>query len=257
MLALVATALAGFVIDGGGAPRLAEAPSRALSFGFWSATLATSENNVAVLSVAAAAGATLAMALPILRSTLSASEAVRAFARGIRSGAYAVGILLLAWALAAVCKDLGTGQVVVRLLGDTLSPAAIPVATFCAAAGIAFSTGTSWGTMAMLIPVAVPLAHDTGEPIVLVITLAAILDGAIFGDHCSPISDTTLMSSIASGSDHLDHVVTQLPYAMTAMVIALLVGYLPTMQGTAAWIAYLGGALAVVAVLLVFGRRAA
>jgi Na+/H+ antiporter NhaC len=174
---------------------------------------------------------------------------------GAKTGLYGVSVLISAWALSRVCKDLGTASLLTALLGDTSWPNMIPLATFCAAALVAFATGTSWGTMAILIPTALPLAHAVGGGVLLTLTIAAVLDGAIFGDHCSPISDTTLMSSIGAGSDHVDHVVTQLPYAVSCMLVALGCGYLLVAIGVATPLAYLIGGMSLLGLLLCFGRR--
>ncbi|HMR73976.1 MAG TPA: Na+/H+ antiporter NhaC family protein [Polyangiaceae bacterium] len=254
-LVVVAT-LIGLVVDGGGAGTLSAQPTRALSVSFWRETLGASENNTQVLFIAAALGALCAIVLPALRKDLALKKGVRAFAQGAWAGVYAVFVLLLAWALAQVCKDLGTGPVVIAALGKSLPHAAVPAVTFLAAAAVAFSTGTSWGTMAILIPTALPIAHELGGMPLLILTVASVLDGAIFGDHCSPISDTTLMSSIAAGSDHLDHVGTQLPYACVVMCIALLGGYVPVALGAPIWLSYAACAALIVTVLFVFGRRA-
>ncbi|HQV32103.1 MAG TPA: Na+/H+ antiporter NhaC family protein, partial [Calditrichia bacterium] len=122
----------------------------------------------------------------------------------------------------------------------------IPLFVFITAAVIAFATGTSWGTMAILMPIAIPLAHQAptldpaiGEAhamLILLSTTAAVLAGATFGDHCSPISDTTIMSSMASGADHIDHVRTQLPYALTCGAVASFFGYIPAGYGISPYI---------------------
>ena len=105
---------------------------------------------------------------------------------------------------------------------------------------MAFATGTSWGTFALMVPIAVPLAAALGGPLPLY--LAAVLGGGVFGDHCSPISDTTIMSSMASSCDHVDHVRTQLPYALLGASIAILVGYLPAhVHGVPPWLLLLVG----------------
>lgn len=131
-----------------------------------------------------------------------------------------VTIVLFSLALGASLKDLGTGVFIAGLVGDYLPLALVVPMLFLAGALISFSTGTSWGTFAILIPIGVPLIQVFGLPPSLV--LAAILGGGVFGDHCSPISDTTAVSSIASGCDLLEHVRTQLPYALVAGSITLL-----------------------------------
>jgi Na+/H+ antiporter NhaC len=220
----------GFVVDGGGLSELRSAPEAWRSFGFWQRTVLGVQNGTRVLLVATAVGAVLAFLLP-LAGGARPRELAAGFFVGVRTAARASGILLMAWALAAVSSDLGTGRYLAAVVQGSLLPWAIPLLTFVVAALIAFSTGTSWGTMAMLLPSAATVAAGSGEPWLVTVTAAAVLDGAIFGDHCSPISDTTLMSSIAAGCDHLEHVRTQLPYASLAALVALGCGYMGTLAG--------------------------
>lgn len=129
-------------------------------------------------------------------------------------------VLLLALALGDVTSELGTGEYVARAVGGRVPvPALLPL-LFLTSGFIAFATGSSWGTFAIVLPLAVPLALDLGLP--LAPFVAAVLSGGIFGDHCSPISDTTIISSLAAATDHIDHVNTQLPYALTAGTAAAL-----------------------------------
>ncbi len=125
-----------------------------------------------------------------------------------------VVVLVLAFALGATCAALGTGPFVASLVERFLTPALVPALLFVAGALISFSTGTSWGTFAIMVPIGVPMVDPLGLSLPLV--LGAILSGGIFGDHCSPISDTTIVSSLASACDHITHVRTQLPYALLA-----------------------------------------
>lgn len=127
-------------------------------------------------------------------------------------------LMMFAFAIGDVTRALKTGDYVAGLASQFLVPAVVPVILFLASCFIAFSTGTSWGTFAIMIPIGVPVAAGMG--ISLPFILAAILGGGLFGDHCSPISDTTLVASMASACDHIDHVRTQLPYAVTAAAIA-------------------------------------
>jgi Na+/H+ antiporter NhaC len=132
----------------------------------------------------------------------------------------------------------------------------LPATVFLVAAAISFATGTSWGTMAILTPLAVPLALGAkiGDPGIIAATVAAILGGAVFGDHCSPISDTTIMSSMASSCDHVDHVRTQLPYAFFGGSVAVFVGYLPGAAfGIPPWLLLCVGVVVVVVCARVFG----
>ena len=137
-------------------------------------------------------------------------------------------LMMLAFAIGNLCKELGTGIYVASITQDWLSPSLAPAIIFLTSCFIAFSTGTSWGTFAIMISIAVPLAQAIDVNMYLAI--AAVLGGGVFGDHCSPISDTTLISSMASGSDHIDHVRTQLPYALftggLATIFYLTVGFI-------------------------------
>ena len=123
-------------------------------------------------------------------------------------------LILFAFAIGTVCKGLGTGVYVASVASDWVPASFVPLLVFILTCFIAFSTGTSWGTFGIMIPIAVPLANALGADVYMAI--AAVMGGGVFGDHCSPISDTTILSSMASASDHIDHVRTQLPYAMVA-----------------------------------------
>ncbi len=132
-------------------------------------------------------------------------------------------LMMLAFAISTVCKELHTGDYVAGIAKEWLSPSLVPFIVFLVACFIAFSTGTSWGTFAIMIAIAVPMAKTMDANVYM--TIAAALGGGVFGDHCSPISDTTILSSMASATDHIDHVRTQLPYALIAGSLAAL-GYL-------------------------------
>jgi len=119
-------------------------------------------------------------------------------------------------------------------MGQAVSPLLFPFLVFLTAGIVSFGTGTSWGTMSILIPTAIPVAYaldGNTYGLITIISLGAILDGAIFGDHCSPISDTTIMSSIASSCDHIEHVRTQMPYSVLVGLLAMFLGYLPAAYG--------------------------
>ena len=124
-----------------------------------------------------------------------------------------VGVLLvLAFAIGDVCRDLGTGAYVAQLAEQGFPAVLVPATLFVLSGFIAFSTGTSFGTWAIMIPIAVPMALALDSNLTLLV--AAVLGGGIFGDHCSPISDSTIVSSMAACTDHIDHVRTQIPYAL-------------------------------------------
>ena len=147
----------------------------------------------------------------------SISEVADLIVTGTKSVMAALLIIALAYALNQVTTQLGAGDYIVSQFTEGLSENSLILITFLLTAAISFSTGTSWGAYAMMIPVALPVAFELtgGEVAPLVYqTVAAIAGGGIFGDHSSPVSDTTVLSSVGAGSDHIDHVVTQLPYAL-------------------------------------------
>ena len=137
-------------------------------------------------------------------------------------------LMMLAFSISHVCNTRGTGEYVAGITESWLSPALLPAVVFALSSFIAFSTGTSWGTFAIMISIALPMAEIHGSSVFMVV--AATMGGGVFGDHCSPISDTTMISSMASASDHIDHVRTQLPYALLTgtltLVIYLILGFL-------------------------------
>jgi Na+/H+ antiporter NhaC len=148
-------------------------------------------------------------------------------------------VLVLAWTLSWVCRDVGTAEYLVEISKPFLQAQWVPAVVFVLAGLIALSTGTSWGTMAILMPVAASLGYHAGGMAVMIPSMAAVLDGAIFGDHCSPISDTTILSSACSGCDHLEHVRTQMPYALAGAVAAGTGGYvLVNALGYPLWTGY-------------------
>ncbi len=129
-------------------------------------------------------------------------------------------LMMLAFAIGNLTTEMGTGVYVAKVIGTSISPILIPAILFIVSGAIAFATGTSWGTFAIMIPIAIPIVNQTGGALPL--SLAAVLGGGVFGDHCSPISDTTIISSLASMSDHIEHVKTQLPYALIAGAVTTL-----------------------------------
>jgi Na+/H+ antiporter NhaC len=166
----------------------------------------------------------------------------QAFMQGMQKMFLPTLILVFAWMLNSVIKELGAAEYLVALLGDRLPAAWLPALVFLLASTISFSTGTSWGTMAIVMPLAIPLAvkvtaFHAGMPEspILVATVGAVLAGAVFGDHCSPISDTTIVSAFSSGCDVMAHVRTQLPYALAAALVAAFLGYLPAGYGISPW----------------------
>ena len=153
----------------------------------------------------------------LIKKTMTIREIFDNTIKGM-SGMISLALLiLLAFAIGNLCNELGTGLYVSKALKDVLSPKLVPVLLFLTSCFISFSTGTSWGTFAIMIAIAVPISNQMG--IDTSVAIAAALGGGLFGDHCSPISDTSVISSMASASDHIDHVKTQLPYALISGLI--------------------------------------
>lgn len=196
---------------------------------------------------------------------LPLTESLDAWVIGAKSVFLAVIILVTAWALVAACRELQTADYIVSITTGLLSPYLVPALTFIIAAVVSFATGTSWGTMALIMPLVVPLSFGlsqeagiTGESAhaLLLATISGVLSGAVWGDHCSPISDTTIMSSMATGSDHIDHVRTQAPYAILVGLVCILVGDLPVAYGMSPWLSLIIGSAILFCVLYFLGKKA-
>ena len=206
-----------------------------------------------------------AIVVTLLRGSLTFAKVMEEMVEGFKSMFNAVLILTMAWSIALVTKDMHTAEFVSQLLVQwSLSPVLVPVLTFVLAALIGFSTGTSWGTMAILYPLILPaswlLCQEQGLSVDATMPLfynvvASVLAGAVMGDHCSPISDTTIMSSLASSCNHLQHVATQMPYALTVGAVALLIGVLPTALGLPSWAAFLMGFVVLWLVVRLVGKK--
>jgi Na+/H+ antiporter NhaC len=232
--------------------------------------LANSRSDVALLGAAAGAWL-LAVVMTRAQRLMSWREIAGVCAASWRPLIPAFGILFMAWSLGHLCKDLGTSFFLTTVIHDALSPWLLPTTLFVIAASVAFATGTSFGTMAILLPNVVVLAHQTGAaaaftgdaaaggPALMLLSIGAVMEGAIFGDHCSPISDTTVLSSIGSRCGLLAHVHTQLPYALLAFAACIVCGYLPLgLFGPDVWPVALPSGVAAMAVTLRFvGRDAA
>ena len=212
------------------------------------------------------AGCLVAAVLSIGQRLLTIHECIDAWVGGVKAMMIAMVILTLAWSLGAVTKDIGTAAYLSELLSDNLPLTLLPAAVFVTAGAMAFATGTSWTTMAILIPLVIPLTvslaggsgfADGSLYGILLGSTSAVLAGAIWGDHCSPISDTTVLSSTAAGCDHVDHVRTQLPYAMLVGAVGLVLGSVGTAFGLPTWIALLAGVAVLAACLRVFGTPVA
>ncbi len=206
-------------------------------------------------------GCGVAMLTVLITRTLSLRATFDAWLGGLRMMLLAVVILGLAWSIGQVCEDLHTANYLVQALQGSFSPVWLPALTTLVAAGISFATGSSWATMSILMPLTIPLALNLTaqmpseqQTFFVIASLSSVLAGATFGDHCSPISDTTVLSSIFSGSDHIDHVRTQLPYALVVGAVAWLIGDIGTAWGLPVWFALLLGGALLVALVRVLGK---
>lgn len=192
----------------------------------------------------------------------AAAKATNSAVSGMSELFEALVVLSLAWALGSAIGELGTADWLLGALGDSVPGWLLPTLVFLISAGIAFATGTSFGTMAVVMPLALPLSLGattdvaTAGPIALA-TGAAVLSGATWGDHCSPISDTTVLSSTGSGCDHARHVSTQLPYAIAAGLVAVLLGTIPAGLGLSPWLLLPLGLASCFAIIWLLGRPVA
>jgi Na+/H+ antiporter NhaC len=200
----------------------------------------------------------------ISQRIMSLSETIDAWFIGIRSMLLALIILTLAWTIGTITTEIRTADYIINIISDTVNPRFLPVIVFVVCALVSFATGTSWGTMAIMMPIVIPLGHSValinGYPpvdatIILHGVISSVLAGAVFGDHCSPISDTTILSSMASGCDHMDHVKTQLPYAILVGILGMILGDIPTAYGFSPYLSILFISLILIGVLYLFGRR--
>jgi len=212
-----------------------------------------------VLFMAAMLAGIVAILMGVLQKLFSVKDAVDTWIEGWKSMIITVVILLLAWSIADVIKNqLDADAYLVEFITQTTIPAfIIPTIIFILGSIISFATGTSYGTMGILMPLAIPLANgiSNGDMNLIIVTIGAVLTGAIFGDHCSPISDTTILSSMGSSCDHIDHVKTQLVYAIVVAVVSIVFGFLPAGLGISPLILLPLGIVVVGAILFFFGKR--
>ena len=203
-------------------------PSQHLPFGelIWQ-SIGNGSGSFAVL-MAVLTGITIAVIKYALKKTITIQSFMEESIKGMNEMLSMAILMVMAFAIGNLCNELGTGAYVASITSQWIIPPLIPAIVFITSCFIAFSTGTSWGTFAIMISIAVPLSLELDLNIYLIV--AAVLGGGVFGDHCSPISDTTLIASIASGSDHIDHVRTQLPYALftglLSLVLYIIAGFL-------------------------------
>lgn len=179
----------------------------------------------------------VAIGMAVWKKIFTVTEAVDAWIDGMKGLLITGVILLLAWSLSSVIKDLGTAKYLVTLLSDTIPAFLLPSIIFILGAIISFATGTAYGTMGILMPLAIPLGYSVSSDMgYVIVCTSAVLTGAIFGDHCSPISDTTILSSMGAGCNHIEHVRTQMWYAIFVAIVTVVFGYIPAGFGVPVYI---------------------
>lgn len=190
-----------------------------------------------VLFQAALIASIVAIAMGVIKKIFTVSEALEVWVDGMKGLIVTGVILILAWSLSSTIKDLGTASYLVSILSGSIPKFLLPSIIFALGAVISFATGTAYGTMGILMPLAIPLAYSISPEMgYVVVSTSAVLTGAIFGDHCSPISDTTILSSMGAGCHHIDHVNTQMVYSLFVAGITIVFGYIPAGFGVPIYI---------------------
>jgi len=224
-----------------------------ISFGTKLSTVIGNSDSYKALLWSSISGVLMAISLTLVQKLLNLKDTIDSLINGFRTMLTAIVILILAWSIALVTKHLHTADFISQsLVSINISPQFIPAFTFILGALVAFSTGSSWGTMAILYPLILPASwliaqnfgmnHEESLSIFYNV-VSAVLAGSVLGDHCSPISDTTILSSLASSCNHIEHVRTQLPYALTVGGVSIIIGTIPSAFGISPWILFPTGIL--------------
>ncbi|OPA72715.1 sodium:proton antiporter [Campylobacter pinnipediorum subsp. caledonicus] len=266
IMVLIIGAFVSFYFSGLGALEgevLKSAQENPFSFNTFRETFGAADASVALFQSALFASI-VAIFMGVWRKIFGVKEAIETWVKGWKTMIITIVILLLAWSLSSTIKELGTSKYLVELLSDTTPKFILPTAIFILGSFISFSTGTSYGTMGILMPLAIPLANAVGISSGLegqelysytIISISAVLTGAIFGDHCSPISDTTILSSMGAGCSHIDHVSTQIVYAVSVGIIAIVIGYIPVALGISVWVSLVLGLIATWSLVRFVGKK--
>jgi len=227
-------------------------------------TLVGKSNSYAALLWSSISAVIVALLLTIGQGIMSLKDSMETLTDGIKTMLPAILILVLAWALGQITKDLQTAAFLTDVLQGFLSPYMLPMLTFILGGAIAFATGSSWSTMAILYPLMLPttwsvsmaagLDPSAAMPIFLNV-ISAVLAGSVFGDHCSPISDTTILSSLASSCNHIDHVRTQLPYALSVGIVSIFMAWFSTAVGLPAIINFAMGIAIIFCIVRFVGKK--
>ena len=210
-------------------------------------------------------GVLVALFLTITQKILNLKESIDSLINGFRTMLTAVLILILAWSVALITEHMHTATFISNsMLEMSISPYLVPAITFILAALVSFSTGSSWGTMAILYPLILPatwlISSDSGldynsSMLIFYNVVACVLTGSVLGDHCSPISDTTILSSLASSCNHIEHVRTQLPYALTVGIVSIIIGTIPAAFGISSFILFPIGITLLFGLTFILGKK--
>ena len=213
-----------------------------------------SDASVALFQSALFAGI-VAMIMGASKKMFTISQGIEIWVDGMKTLLITCVILICAWSLSSVIKELGTAKFLINYLSGSIPAFTLPSIIFVLGAIISFATGTSYGTMGILMPLAIPLAYSINPDMsYVIVSTSAVLTGAIFGDHCSPISDTTILSSMGAGCNHIDHVRTQIPYSLFVGAITILFGYIPAGFGLSVYIVLPVALVAVFVGVQIFGK---
>ena len=226
-----------------------------LSFNGIFEALSASDASVALFQAALLASI-VAIVMAVLEKIMTIEQAISEWVGGMKTIVITGVILLLAWSLGGVIGEIGTADFLVGVLKDTIPYWILPALIFILGALISFATGTAYGTMSILMPLTIPLAWAVSPDVGFVVTCTSgVLTGAIFGDHCSPISDTTILSSMGTSCNHIDHVQTQIYYAIFVAIVSVVFGYIPAGFGVPWYICIVLGVIVMFVGLRIIGEK--
>lgn len=227
-----------------------------LSFDGIFQALSQSDASVALFQAALLASI-VAIVMAVGEQILTIEDAISEWIGGMKTIVITGVILLLAWSLGGVIGEVGTADYLVGILSSTIPAWIVPSLIFILGALISFATGTAYGTMSILMPLAIPLAWavSTGDMSFTIVCTSGVLTGAIFGDHCSPISDTTILSSMGTSCNHIDHVQTQIYYAIFVAIVAVVFGYIPAGFGVPWYVCGVMGVIVMFIGLRILGEK--
>ena len=256
--ALIAFYWSGYTTILGGEDQALISLMKTAPLGFDGIFQALSQSDASVaLFQAALLASIVAIVMAVCEKILTIEDAISEWIGGMKTIVITGVILLLAWSLGTVIGNVGTADYLVGVLSNTIPAWIVPTLIFILGALISFATGTSYGTMSILMPLAIPLAWavSSGDMSFTIVATSGVLTGAIFGDHCSPISDTTILSSMGTSCNHIDHVRTQIYYAIFVACVAIFIGYIPAGLGIAWYISLPIGIVVLYIGLKVLGEK--